>query len=54
MDQMILIQLSCIQHLHPDRGQWRDLQTKVLGEKEANQECDCDFISSGRSVVDSV
>jgi hypothetical protein len=40
--------------LHPDRDQkWRDLQTKVLGEKDAAQECDCDFISSGRSVVDA-
>lgn len=40
--------------LHPDRDQtWRDLQTKNLGEKEAAQECDCDFISSGRSVVDA-
>jgi hypothetical protein len=40
--------------LHPDRDQtWRDLQTKNLGEKDAAQECDCDFISSGRSVVDA-
>ena len=31
-------------NLHPDRGQeWRDAQTKLLGEKDA-QECDCDFI----------
>ena len=41
-------------NLHPDRGQeWRDLQTKLLGDKEAAQECDCDFISSGRSVIDA-
>ena len=41
-------------NLHPDRGQeWRDLQTKLLGDKEASQECDCDFISSGRSVIDA-
>ena len=40
--------------LHPERDQeWRDLQTKLLGEKDAEQECDCDFISSGRSVVDA-
>ena len=40
--------------LHPDRDQgWRDNQTKLMGEKEAAQECDCDFISSGRSVIDA-
>ncbi len=32
---------------------WRDDQTKLLGEKGAAQECDCDFISSGYTVVDS-
>ena len=40
-------------HLHPERDQaWRDLQTKNLGEKGANQECDCDFLTSGMNVVD--
>lgn len=39
--------------LHPDRDQtWRDLQTELLGEKMAAQECDCDFISSGHTVID--
>ena len=39
--------------VHPDRDQsWRDEQTKVLGEKGASQECDCDFISSGHTVVE--
>ena len=38
--------------VHPERNQqWRDEQTKLLGEKEA-QECDCDFISSGYTVVE--
>jgi len=38
--------------LHPERDQiWRDEQTKVLGEKLAAQECDCDFISSGDTVI---
>jgi hypothetical protein len=38
--------------LHPERDQkWRDLQTELLGEKMAAQECDCDFITSGNSVV---
>jgi len=37
---------------HPERDQeWRDLQTELLGEKMAAQECDCDFITSGNSVV---
>ena len=39
--------------VHPDRAQpWRDLQTELLGEKAAAQECDCDFITSGHTVVD--
>ena len=39
--------------VHPDRNQsWRDAQTELLGEKHAAQECDCDFISSGHTVID--
>jgi hypothetical protein len=38
--------------VHPERDQsWRDAQTRVLGEKLAAQECDCDFISSGDTVI---
>ena len=39
--------------VHPERDQsWRDKQTRLLGEKLAAQECDCDFISSGHTVID--
>jgi len=39
--------------VHPERDQqWRDEQTKQLGIKQAAQECDCDFISSGANVID--
>jgi hypothetical protein len=39
--------------VHPERDQqWRDDQTKLLGERGAAQECDCDFISSGHTVVE--
>jgi len=39
--------------VHPERNQiWRDQQTQLLGERGAAQECDCDFISSGHTVVD--
>tara|TARA_R110000796_G_scaffold75044_3_gene168532 strand:- start:1949 stop:3532 length:1584 start_codon:yes stop_codon:yes gene_type:complete len=39
--------------MHPDREQdWRDKQDQLLGEKMAAQECDCDFITSGYTVVD--
>lgn len=42
-------------HLHPERDQrWRDEQTKQLGERGANQECDCDFLTSGVNVIDLV
>ena len=41
--------------VHPDRVQeWRDEQDKLLGPSLAAQECDCDFITSGQSVVDGV
>ena len=39
--------------VHPDRDQeWRDRQTQLLGERGAAQECDCDFVSSGHTVID--
>ena len=37
---------------HPDKDQeWRDKQDSLLGEKMAAQECDCDFVSSGNTVI---
>lgn len=40
-------------HLHPERTKdWRDIQSKELGPKQASQECDCEFLSSGDNVVD--
>jgi hypothetical protein len=39
--------------VHPERHQkWRDEQEILLGPKGAAQECDCDFVSSGDSVID--
>ena len=39
--------------VHPERDQsWRDEQDRLLGPKQAAQECDCSFISSGRSVIE--
>ena len=41
--------------VHPERDQkWRDEQDVILGADQAAQECDCDFISSGNSVVPGV
>ena len=41
--------------VHPDRAQeWRTEQDTLLGPSLAAQECDCDFITSGQSVVDGV
>lgn len=38
--------------LHPERDEsWRKEQDDVLGPKLAAQECDCDFLSSGDTVV---
>jgi hypothetical protein len=40
-------------HLHPERDQqWRDEQTKLSGEKGAAQECDCEFNTSGNTVIE--
>ena len=39
--------------VHPERNKtWRNEQDELLGPKLAAQECDCDFISSGNSVID--
>ena len=41
--------------LHPDRNQeWREEQDKLLGPSMAAQEYDCDFITSGQTVIDGV
>ena len=38
---------------HPERNQeWRDRQTNELGAKRAAQECDCEFLSSGNTVIE--
>ena len=42
-------------NLHPERDdEWRAEQDKLLGPSLAAQECDCDFITSGQSVIDGV
>jgi hypothetical protein len=39
--------------VHPERDiEWRNDQTQLLGERGAAQECDCDFVSSGHTVID--
>ncbi len=39
--------------VHPERDQkWRDQQEELLGVKKAAQECDCDFVSSGETVIE--
>ncbi len=39
--------------VHPERDQsWRDEQETLLGAKGAAQECDCDFVSSGDTVIE--
>jgi len=39
--------------LHPEYNQeWRDGMDRELGAKEAAQECDCQFSSSGNSVIE--
>lgn len=41
-------------YLHPERDQqWRNQQELLLGKRMAAQECDCDFATSGHTVVES-
>jgi hypothetical protein len=41
-------------YLHPERDEeWRRQQTVSLGEKQAAQECDCDFIASGETFIEN-
>ena len=38
--------------VHPERSQkWRDEQDAILGPRNAAQECDCDFSTSGDSEI---
>lgn len=40
-------------YVHPDRDQsWRDAQDDLLGIQMAAQENDCDFVTSGHTVID--
>ena len=39
--------------VHPERTQtWRDEQDSILGKRNAAQECDCNFSTSGNTVID--
>jgi hypothetical protein len=39
--------------VHPERdNNWREQQTKDLGVRNAAQECDCDFATSGNSFIE--
>lgn len=39
--------------VHPERDQtWRDAQDEILGPRHAAQECDCDFSTSGDTVIE--
>jgi hypothetical protein len=41
-------------YLHPERDQnWRDGYDVSLGKRQAAQECDCDFLTSGHTVIES-
>ena len=41
--------------VHPDRGEeYRKEQDALLGPSLAAQECDCDFITSGQTVIDGI
>ena len=47
------VPLSLPWTVHPERTKvWRDEQDKILGVRDAAQECDCDFTTSGNTVIE--
>ena len=47
------VPLSLPWTVHPERNQrWRDDQDEILGIRNAAQECDCDFSTSGDTVIE--
>lgn len=47
------VPLSLPWTVHPERTQqWRDDQNEILGLRHAAQECDCDFSTSGDTVIE--
>lgn len=47
------VPLSLPWSVHPERDQiWRDAQDEILGPRHAAQECDCDFSTSGDTVIE--
>jgi hypothetical protein len=47
------VPLSLPWTVHPERNQqWRDDQDEILGLRHAAQECDCDFSTSGDTVIE--
>jgi hypothetical protein len=47
------VPLSLPWTVHPERNQaWRDAQDEILGIRHAAQECDCDFSTSGDTVIE--
>jgi hypothetical protein len=47
------VPLSLPWTVHPERDQtWRDAQDEILGPRHAAQECDCDFSTSGDTVIE--
>lgn len=47
------VPLSLPWTVHPERTQvWRDAQDEILGLRHAAQECDCDFSTSGDTVIE--
>lgn len=47
------VPLSLPWFVHPERDQsWRDDQDEILGIRNAAQECDCDFSTSGDTVIE--
>jgi len=50
---LVFNSIKLLWNVHPEHDQkWRDQQDELLGPRLASQECDCDFVTSGNTVIE--
>ena len=50
---LVFNSIKLLWNVHPEHDRkWRDQQDELLGLRLASQECDCDFVTSGNTVIE--
>jgi len=50
---LVFNSIKLLWNVHPEHDRkWRDQQDELLGPRLASQECDCDFVTSGNTVIE--